>query len=506
MRNLLFVPEPNLLFRFGQGIEDPRDGLSLFGPLDEGKPHGVRAGVVGTPDGIRRFCKFVRTLQTPIPQRGEDCKRNRPLYPGFEAIFGIPWNSTPHLQTEIKPESLRLVVNLDDRHQRVYATVKLFAEAILAAQRDEDEKADVWFVVVPEEVYKNCRPRSFVGKAERVIAQNKLTVGKAVCLQKQPALFEEINAQATPYLHDPDFRNQLKALLLEHGVSTQILRESTIADQEFLGPSGKPITDLTILKSQIAWNVSSAVFYKTGGRPWKLKAIRTGVCYIGLVFKQDEKHQDPRTACCAAQMFLDSGDGVVFKGNVGPWHTPGRGDYHLSKEAAKELVMQAVEAYKTRNDNQKPSELFIHGKTRFNDEEWEGFKEGGGTETKVVGVRIVIDKDLRLFHPSKTPILRGMAWIQDNYRAYIWTKGFVPRLQTYPGQETPLPLQVDISKGEADIEIVVKDILALTKLNYNACRYADGLPVTLRFADAVGEILVSGPPKIIPPLAFRFYI
>jgi hypothetical protein len=65
---------------------------------------------------------------------------------------------------------------------------------------------------------------------------------------------------------------------------------------------------------------------------------------------------------------------------------------------------------------------------------------------------------------------------------------------------------VEIAKGEADIEIVAKDILALTKLNYNSCRYADGLPVTLRFADAVGEILVSGPIKPLPPLAFRFYI
>jgi hypothetical protein len=32
------------------------------------------------------------------------------------------------------------------------------------------------------------------------------------------------------------------------------------------------------------------------------------------------------------------------------------------------------------------------------------------------------------------------------------------------------------------------DILSLTKLNYNSCRHSDGLPVTLKFADAVGEI------------------
>jgi len=65
---------------------------------------------------------------------------------------------------------------------------------------------------------------------------------------------------------------------------------------------------------------------------------------------------------------------------------------------------------------------------------------------------------------------------------------------------------VDICKGRADIKVVMQDLMALTKLNYNACIFADGLPVTLRFADAVGEILTSGPMANIPPLPFKHYI
>ena len=45
------------------------------------------------------------------------------------------------------------------------------------------------------------------------------------------------------------------------------------------------------------------------------------------------------------------------------------------------------------------------------------------------------------------------------------------------------------------------DVLALTKLNYNTCIYGDGVPMTLRFADAVGEILTAPPRKNeLPPL------
>ena len=52
---------------------------------------------------------------------------------------------------------------------------------------------------------------------------------------------------------------------------------------------------------------------------------------------------------------------------------------------------------------------------------------------------------------------------------------------------------------------VLRDVLALTKLNYNACAYGDGEPVTLKFADAVGEVRTAGP-VTGAPLPFRLYI
>jgi len=65
---------------------------------------------------------------------------------------------------------------------------------------------------------------------------------------------------------------------------------------------------------------------------------------------------------------------------------------------------------------------------------------------------------------------------------------------------------VEISRGSADLQTVMADVLSLTKLNFNACIYGDGLPVTLRFADAVGEILTARPEFDLPPLPFRHYI
>ena len=74
-----------------------------------------------------------------------------------------------------------------------------------------------------------------------------------------------------------------------------------------------------------------------------------------------------------------------------------------------------------------------------------------------------------------------------------------------PGAKCRRGYLIDICRGRADMRTVLRDVLALTKLNYNACTYGDGEPVTLKFADAVGEILTAGP-VAGAPLPFRFYI
>ena len=47
--SLFHIDEPKLDFRYNQKIESPKDGLYLFGPLDESHPGVIRAGVIGTP-------------------------------------------------------------------------------------------------------------------------------------------------------------------------------------------------------------------------------------------------------------------------------------------------------------------------------------------------------------------------------------------------------------------------------------------------------------------------
>jgi hypothetical protein len=362
-------------------------------------------------------------------------------------------------------------------------------------------------VVIPEDVYRYCRPESKVSKAEAV--QPDFLLGKKAAtrlLTGEMGLFEEDNRAAEVYLYDLDFHNQLKARLLEQQAAVQVVRETTLAPDQFLTAAGRPARRLQD-QATVAWNLSTTIYFKAGGKPWQLANVRPGVCYVGIVFKQDSSNPEPGMVCCGAQMFLESGDGVVFKGTPGRFKSDDKDEFHLPRETSKALMDLVVKAYRKGHGGEAPKELFIHGKTRFSKEEWEGFRDTVPVETNVVCVRIREDSGIKMYRHGRTNIMRGLAWVKSERRGYLWSKGYVPRLQTYAGREVPGPLVIEISQGKADLRQVMTDVLGLTKLNYNACIYGDGVPVTLRFADSVGEILTAAPRREeLPPLPFRYYI
>jgi len=507
---LTHFEEPLLLFRHDQAMEDPRDGLTLFGPLLPGAPHGIKAGVVGTQTGIdrfRRWCEKIQNVIPPLDLTDEQFCLSHPPFPGFEAAFRVTWDVKPAVVFPLKPEELDCIY-IQNIHEHVFKTVDVYANRIIKGVKEEDPKVDVWFVIAPDAVYKYCRPESRVENEKARPGSLRVSPKTGRKLTSEGSLFAELLTDAEAYSYEPNFHNQLKARLLsEQLVPVQIIRESTIAHNDFLNAFGKPTRNLESLQPNIAWNICTTAYYKAGGQPWKMAAIRRGVCYIGLVFKRDDRNSDNRMACCAAQMFLDSGDGVVFKGAVGPWYSPQRGEFHLDTAAARSLVERAIATYRDLDQRRggtggPPAELFIHGKARF---EWDGFLEAAGSHTRTVGVQIRPAKMLKLYRDGDYPTLRGLAFLESDRKAYLWTHGFIPRIQNYLGKEVPNGLLVDVCQGEADLQVVLRDIMALTKLNYNACRFSGAQPVTIRFADAVGEILTAGPVEK-PPSSFKYYI
>lgn len=509
---LIFLKEPQLLFKYEQRLEDPRDGLTLFGPYEQLPAYSIQAGVVGTLRGLNLYQEFVRTLQRPIFSTRADrptLSIQRPTFPGFEAVFAIQWPQTPVIKRVIDPILLEKKVANPNVNIRTYELVSLYLDEIKRAYIEEEARIDLWFVIVPQRIWHQCRVRS---DSQRL----PVSSGAIQAYRRgQKSLFSEFNEayeEASKILDtSSDFHHQLKARILQEkiGIPIQILLEPTLKFKDKY--RGWEYEDE--MKAFVAWTQSSTTYYKLGKLPWKLADIRKGVCYIGLVFKRYERVGKKGYACSAAQMFLDSGDGTVFRGNIGPWESRDENEFHLDKESAKELVALAMQSYYDKR-GEYPVEVFIHGRAGFAAEEWDGFKEVVSElnpETNLVGVTIRDSGKLKLFRDVEGELcrygnLRGLGLIIDKREGFLWTRGFVPRLTTSTSLEIPNPLRIKIDKGEGDIEQIFKDILALSKLNYNACLYGDGLPVTLRFSDLIGSILTAVDSIESKVLPFKYYI
>ena len=126
---------------------------------------------------------------------------------------------------------------------------------------------------------------------------------------------------------------------------------------------------------------------------------------------------------------------------------------------------------------------------------------------KLVGVRVRLERGgPRFYRIGTRPVLRGTFWKVSTKSGYLYCSGFKPRIAAYDGWETPVPLKIDVQYGNATIERVAEDILGLTKLNYNACKLGEGEPVTIKFSNAVGEILISNPTVTDHRPNFKYYI
>lgn len=508
---VLYVPEPLLGFAHRQTSDHPKDGLTLYGPASTPDREQITIGVIGTKHGLSFLRRWLEAISDPvaIPPRGKRDKEFRlhlSDFPGLEEAFGIRVDPRGLIEYELDSAKILTSISLENHHEAVAATTKLFIDPIERHAKNEERTVDVWVFVVPEVVFETCRPvvgqrrklglvKGELSRRQKVRADLPLLAG--VIDETLEAVFDDI----------PDFHRQIKAKFLKLGMTSQLIRETTLAPNEFLNKAGYPRRG-TQDPATVAWNLATGLFYKTQAEPpWKIAGMRPGVCYVGLVFKLLPNHPENH-ACCAAQMFLSEGDGVVFRGANGPWQTENK-EFHLNASAADSLIKTVLDTYKHRFGNY-PSELFIHGRTKFDDAEWEAFSKAVPEGTSVVGVRIrSTHGETKLFRDGDYPCLRGTAIRLGDKDAFLWTTGYAPRIDTYIGPETPNPLFVTVLRASGEfpaIDVVLTDILGLTKINYNACNFSDGLPVTIRFADKVGDVLTMGSAAGAERQPFKFYV
>lgn len=156
---------------------------------------------------------------------------------------------------------------------------------------------------------------------------------------------------------------------------------------------------------------------------------------------------------------------------------------------------------------QLPQRIVIHKSSTWWAEEAAGCREALKNRVgKYDLVAIRAQETVRLLLVSKYPALRGTRFML-NELDYLYTTGFVAELQQFHGTHVPSPIQISDHVGyDTPRETILKEILILTKMNWNSSRLGGLFPITMKFSRLVGEIMREIGPDREPLPQMKYYV
>lgn len=450
-----FLEEPELEFGAGRHI-DSRFGLINYGPLDiqeEIAPKKIEIGIAGTREDIDRTVQWLERCRTPIAAKKSSHPNLAPSFPGFrvDAAFFSTLTLDASLQREIPARHFEALKAKRDSALLVRESVKLFAEAF--KYLSDHTAAKVLVCAVPQQ------------------------------------LVELLNPDARPDASvPPDFHDLLKAETLRCKPLQMMLpstADPTRARKLKIRDEVKTVQD----DATRAWNLHTALYYKAHGRPWRLPRVSSALktCFVGISFYRS---LDRTTVMVSmAQVFDERGEGVVVRG--GKVNLP-KNDRtpHLAEDAASALLTDALRRYRGVHKH-APARIVIHKTSRFNSAELAGFRTGAREEKVDLldFVSLSEETDQRLFRYGRYPPLRGTVLALDSRDHLLYTRGSVEFFETYPGQYVPRPLLFRCEDIEESPSNLARELLGLTKMDWNRARFDGHAPLTIEAARRVGRIL-----------------
>lgn len=494
------LDEPTLTFGRGDHI-CPKTGIESLGVYDindELRKSELRVGLVGRPKGIDDLKGWLRHCQSFI--EGKESKLPN-LFRGFGGIADAHGyyckllygeRSTRPIENS-KIQNAQKVKGIEDR---INSCVQLYFEEIRFLA--ENRPVDVIVCALPDDLF------SAVTESRSLLRDNK---GEGILEDLEDSEKEKIDEEddfrqgleddASSEL-EHNFRRLLKAKTMSFGVPLQLAREKVFC----VGKSPRDIED----EATRAWNFCTALYYKgIKTIPWRLRedVNKPRTCYVGVGFY---KSRDKKTVSTSlAQVFDEYGHGVILRGSQVSIDKDNKRPY-MDKQQAFDLLSNALDEYK-RALKQSPARVVVHKKSNFREEEVEGFN----IALKLKGVQLkdyvtVMPSSIKLFSYEVFPPPRGSFLALDDNRAILYTRGFINYYKTYPGGYVPTPLEIRAFENEYSIEDISKEILGLTKMNWNNARLDGKWPITLECAERVGEILKYVDDKQTPQASYAFYM
>jgi len=457
-----YVNEPYLIFSNKARFKDPKGGLYLFGPYGQyidGKFVNItaNAGIIGTSESIGNLLDFFDYLHNRIPATsvgGVD-------FPGlglegrlrFDIEFDEQWQET------IDKKDVDECSKLEKRTDKALYALNLIDDR-LGSLHQKQPSPDVVFIALPTEIIRMCKTPGQIG------SKITLTHRRFGSIPTEEQMRGEY-----------DFHNIIKVIGMKHHLPTQLVLPSTLDLKR-----KKFVQDLATR----AWNLTVATYYKSKGIPWKLAELDPNTCYAGISFYRELDPSGKQSMrASVAQIFLHTGETLILRGDPFEWPEPSLYP-RLNEQQASALLEKIVKAYVKTHKN-PPERLVIHKSTVFTEEEKTGFLKD--EIAKQVDLLTLTQSTVDWYREGTYPIVRGIVIKTPDLEFYVFTLGHIPQHLTFPKPGVPIPVRVQVANLDSPERKMCKEILSLTRLNWNNADFCDQMPITVSASNRIGDIL-----------------
>ncbi|MEJ2249275.1 MAG: hypothetical protein P8Y97_06390 [Candidatus Lokiarchaeota archaeon] len=452
----------------------------------------IPIGILGSSRSYNDAIDFIQLLSHSIPGNTYPNSNIRSIdFPGLyeNGPLGFQFELDQNYCQKIDQEEIEKILDISNHGDRIIRFSHLI-EQILKDFSAQNPPKPIILLALPRKILKVC--------SDPFTKSNKIKLWSRH--YRDLKNITELPQDERPIFYD--FHNYIKVLGYELNLPTQLMMPDTL---EFKGGN---LDD----PASIAWNFTVAQYYKKTGIPWKLADLNPETVHVGISFYYDISKRDNIVIKAAiAQVYMRTGDSQIARGlEMGVEHEEDIKYTNLTEEQAEDIIKKAINLYKRQHNNKPPNRIVIHKKSEYLEEEVEGFNSA----TKGIEIADYLHiKEFSNFNALTStdyPIARGSVFERENSDKRIfnlYTTGYIPCLDTYPGSMIPKPLEVIVEKSESNTQTLARDILNLTKLDWNSTDFCKRLPVTISVSQKVGKIMGELRGRDIePPTAYCNYM
>ena len=351
----------------------------------------------------------------------------------------------------------------------------------------------------------NYTPSQFVDFLKRGIDKFALTrTDYDILVIYIPKSFTKFR-NATSISQDFDLHDALKLYATDKGVTIQFIEERSLDSGE---------------QCKVLWGLSTALYAKASmGVLWQPQEVQENTAYIGISYAIS-KEKGICIGC--SQLFDATGTGMrmllrkidspVFAGHRNPY---------MGKDEARSMMIALRDEYYRCNPTAKLDRIVIHKTTPFMKDEMIGITQAfeGISDIELIqiqdynhwrGIRYGIDYKTGA---ESYPMERGTVIQLNDNSVLLWTHGSLKHPELGKGnyykngRGIPSPLLIKRYHGNSSGESIVKEILMLTKMNWNS---GDSLykvlPVTLDFAKVLSRMSKQDEAIFNKAYDFRYFM